>query len=668
VKVTPQALTELRLVGSPAVDPGGGRVVAAVQSVDPGTLRYRSRLWSFAPGRPAVALTDDGPWTDSLPRFSPDGAHIAFLSDRGGRRRLWIVAPDGTEDPYALDGLDRTGAGAADPAGGFPPRPVAVLWLDAGRLLVLAERPVPYAEGSPLVVDWLRYKSDGAPGPYEPTSEVWTVGLDGAARLLLRSDDRLRCPASDGRYVYYAAAPRHSDLLEPGCDLRRCALDGGSEETLWHCASPIQAVAVTPAGTVLAVASDVGGQSATPPRVWVVAGPGVHRPEPAFPDADLECERAVLSDCRPLTTPLLLATAGDQALFLATVGDEVALFRGAPGRRPERVSPPGASVADFGTAAGSVALSLESAVRPTELYLDGVPVSGLNTRWAEAADPVAPERITVEAPDGLALPGLLYRSRAGGGRVLIRIHGGPHLAFGNTFDLETQTQLAAGYHVLVPSLRGGAGHGAAFRALSVGAWGRADHTDLMAFADWAVRSGTADPGGLYLAGGSYGGYLINWTLTRTDRFRAAVSERSISNLLSKYGTSDNGFTVNRFEFAGLDLFDDGARELLDRSPLHHAARITTPLLLVHGERDQRCPIEQSEQLFAALRRLGRETVFIRLPGESHGYSAGGRPDRRIERLKLIINWLDAHPPSDTTLPAAVTAGPGRGAAQGGLEQ
>ncbi|WP_329140121.1 S9 family peptidase [Streptomyces sp. NBC_01476] len=634
--VTPQDLTALRLVGSPAVHPAGGRVVAAVQSVDPESLRYRSRLWTFTADRPAEPLTDAGPWSDTLPRFSPDGTHLAFLSDRGGERRLWVVPADGTGTPRALDGPDA--------------RPTAAVWLGPDRLLVLAERPAPHPEGAPVVIDWLRYKSDGAAGPLEPTGELWLLGLDGAASALHRSADRLRAPACDGQYAYYAAAPRHSDLPEPGCDLRRLALDGGPEETLWHCSSPVQAVAVTAAGTVLALASDAAGQSATPPRVWLVAGPGVARAEPAFPAADLECERALLSDCRPLAAPVLLATAGEDALFVATVGDEVALFRSPPGGAPVRISPPGSSVTDFGAAAGSVALCLESATRPTELYLDGKPVSDLNTRWAQAACPVAPERITVPAPDGLELPGLLYRSPAGDGRVLLRVHGGPHMAFGNTFDLETQTQLAAGYHVLVPTLRGSAGLGTGFRALSVNQWGRADHGDLMAFADWTVRSGTGLPGRLYLAGGSYGGYLINWTLTRTGRFRAAVSERSVANLLSKYGTSDNGFTVNRFEFGGLDLFDAGARELLDRSPLHHAQRITTPLLLIHGELDQRCPIEQSEQLFTALRRLGRETVFVRLPGESHGYTAGGRPDRRIARLKLITDWLDAHPPLDPAAP------------------
>ena len=662
---SPQDLTALSLVGSPSIDPAGGRVVAAVQTVDPGSLRYRSRLWSFAADRPATPLTEAGPWSDTLPRFSPDGAHLAFFSDRDGLRRVWVT--DGGEPRVAavLDGPDGSGPGGRGP-GGVEARPTAMLWTGPDRLLVLAERPAEPSDGAPVVIDWLRYKADGAAGPLEPTGELWTVGLDGSASLLHRSEDRLRCLAHDGRSAYYVVVPRHSDDLAPGSDLARVPLGGGPQEKLWHCASPIQAVAVTvPAAvpgkaagtttattdaTVLALASDAPGQSVAPPQVWLVAGPGVARPEPAFPDADLECERALLSDCRPRTAPVLLSTAGDEALFVATVRDEVALFRARPGREPLRISPPGSSVVDFDAAAGSVALSLESATRPTELYLDGTPVSDLNTAWCEAVRPVAPEHVTVDAPDGLALPGLLYRAPAGGGSVLLRVHGGPHLAFGNTFDLETQVQLAAGYHVLVPNVRGSAGHGARFRALSVGEWGRADHADLMAFADWAVHSGTGDPGGLYLAGGSYGGYLINWTLTRTDRFRAAVSERSVSNLLSKYGTSDNGFTVNRYEFGGLDLFDDGAHELLDRSPLHHADKVTTPLLLVHGERDQRCPIEQSEQLFTALRRLGREAVFVRFPGESHGFTAGGRPDRRIERLKLIIAWLDAHPAAGGSRP------------------
>jgi dipeptidyl aminopeptidase/acylaminoacyl peptidase len=190
-------------------------------------------------------------------------------------------------------------------------------------------------------------------------------------------------------------------------------------------------------------------------------------------------------------------------------------------------------------------------------------------------------------------------------------------------------------------MRGTAGLGAATRAGSVGEWGRGDREDVLAAVDAAVDAGVADPERLYVAGGSYGGFLVNSLLTVTDRFRAAVSERSVSNLVSKIGTSDNGFTVNRFELGGLDLPAD-AGAIWERSPLSAVDRIRTPLLLVHGEDDQRCPIEQSEQLFVALRRAGRECRFLRVPGESHSLATAGRPDRRIRRLTEILAWLDSH--------------------------
>ncbi len=621
--IVPEDLTTLSLVGSPALVPGGAEVVAAVQSVDPATLRYASRLWRLRADRPAVPLTDAGAWSDTAPRVSPDGGRVAFLSDRDGTRRVWTVG--GGEGPSPLDGPDA-------PAAEFA-------WLDDGRLLVLAERPVAHPEGAPVVVDWLRYKSDGAPGPLEPTSELWLVGPGTAARLLLGSADRLRCLAVRGGDVYYAARPRHSDALHPPGEVRRLDLDGGGEHLVWRSPSPVLAVAVTPGGRVYALASGEAGHSVAAPRVWL-ADEGL----PAFPGSDLECERALLSDGRPRGGPALLRTAGEEAVFLATIGTEVALYAGAPGGPPRRVTEPGRSVSDFTVDAdGTVAVCLESAAEPVELYLAGTRISAFNPAWARRSRPVAPEEVGATSADGLDVPGLLYRSPTGDGALLVRVHGGPHLAFGNTFDLETQTQLAAGYHVLVPNMRGSAGLGSRFRALSVGAWGRGDFDDVMALTDWAVASGVADPARLYLAGGSYGGYLINWALTRTDRFRAAVSERSVSNLLSKYGTSDNGFTVNRHEFGGLDLFGEGARELWDRSPLAHADAVTTPVLLIHGERDERCPVEQSEQWFAALRRTGTEAVLARFPGESHTFSSGGRPDRRIARLRMILDWLAAHP-------------------------
>jgi dipeptidyl aminopeptidase/acylaminoacyl peptidase len=443
--------------------------------------------------------------------------------------------------------------------------------------------------------------------------------------------------------VFCTTRPRHSDVSHPGGEVRRVDLATGHDEVVWRCASPLTALALTASGRPVVLASGVPGQSVEPPHVW-----WADEGRRVFPDSDLECERAVLADARPQGEPALLACAGERLLFTATVAGEVALFEGEEGGAPRRVTPEGRSLVDFAASGGTTATCLESASRPVELFLDGERVSDLGSALTERIAPVAPEKIEVSAPDGAVLPGLLYRSPgARRSDLLIRVHGGPHLAFGNAFDLETQVEVAAGFHVLVAGVRGGAGHGTAFRALSVGQWGRADVADVAAFADWAVSSGTAAPGRLNLAGGSYGGYLVNSVLTGTGRFRSAVSERSVSNLLSKYGTSDNGFTVNRFEFGGLDLFEaTEAAELWDRSPLSRVSAVTTPLLLVHGESDERCPIEQSEQFYTALRRLGREVVFARYPGASHGFTATGRPDHRIHRLRLIVDWLTRHAARD----------------------
>jgi dipeptidyl aminopeptidase/acylaminoacyl peptidase len=645
-----QDLYSLLLVGAPDLAPDGGRAVAAVQRVADDHDAYRSQLWLFplagaeADGAEPAPLTDAGPWSDTAPSFSPDGRRVAFISTRNGPARAHVV---------------ELGAGAARPLGGEDGSPVTALrWLDDDRLVAVAvRRPEAPPPGSPVRIDWLKYKSDGAKGFTEPEQELLLLPADGPAVPLARPDGRITCLAVARGRVAYALEPRHGDNPLPGAQVRVLDVASGADEAWWDSPAPVNALAFTAAsGRLVAVSDEVPGQSAEPPRVWLVERGGARV---AFAAADVECERALTGDCRPLGKPALIQPLGgsDEVAFLHTLGHDVALFAGDPAAdgAPRRLTPAGWSVTDFSAGAGGrLAACLESPVTPAELFLidpaGGAAgpagprrLSAFAASWTERLGPVEPEDVAIPGPDGSEVRGLLYRSGPGPRPLLVRLHGGPHMAVGRTFDLETQLMVAAGYSVLAPNMGGSAGRGTDYRKRSVGQWGLADYDEVMAFTDWAVAAGIGDGQRLYLTGGSYGGYLVNWTLTRTTRFRAAISERSVSSLVSKFGTSDNGFTVNRFEFGGADIFDDSIKVLLDRSPLLHAPAIRTPVLLIHGELDQRCPIEQSEQLFVALRRLGREVVFLRFPGESHGLPTAGRPDRRVARLTAVLDWLAAHP-------------------------
>lgn len=613
----PDDLVTLRLAGSPTLAPDG-RIAAGVQTIDPDTLRYRNQVWTFESAEPLAEGT--------LPVYSPSGEHLAYLSKQDGVQHVHVAGRGSLGDP---------GGGSIS----------AMAWLDDQRLAALVEHKPDVQPDAPIVVEWLRYRRDGGPSYVEPTHELWLLNINAKPQRLCEIAGRVGYLITSHGSIVYTLEERHSDLPAPMTQIRKLDLDG-TDTVLWSCPAPVAALTATAlSGTVVAVSSAVPGHSTVGPRIWLLRGDNTA--ELAFPDFDTACERAVLSDSRPLGRfAIVRSVAGtDDIVFLSTVGEDVALFTGDPAdRSPRRLTPEGCSVSDFsGAVDGQLVACVESATRPVELHLVTLKtgatqqVSDLNQ-----VSTVAPEPVRIRSHDGVELHGLLYRAGSAAGPLVTRIHGGPHLAWGTTFDVETQALVTAGYHVLMPNLRGSAGRGDEFRALTIGDWGGGDYLDLMAFVDWTIDQGIADRDRLFLAGGSYGGFLTNWAVTRTRRFRAAVSERCISNFTSKVGTADNGYTVNRFELGGADVFDASASTLLDRSPLRHAAAITTPMLLIHGADDYRCPIEQSEQLFVALRRLGVPSQFVRFPGENHSLTTGGRPDHRLARMAMIQSWLAQH--------------------------
>ena len=226
--------------------------------------------------------------------------------------------------------------------------------------------------------------------------------------------------------------------------------------------------------------------------------------------------------------------------------------------------------------------------------------------------------------------------------ALLNIHGGPHAQYGHGFFDEFQVYAGAGYGVIYVNPRGSQGYGEAFTRAVIGDWGGGDFADVMAGLDQALaRHAWIDAARLGVMGGSYGGFLTSWIVGHDHRFKAACSERAVNDQYGMFGNSDIGHLFNVIELGGVTPWENMA-EYLARSPVTYAKDVTTPLLILHSEDDLRCPIEQAEQLFVALKTLGKDVMFVRFPDENHELSRSGKPRHRLERFRFILDWFSRH--------------------------
>jgi acylaminoacyl-peptidase len=227
--------------------------------------------------------------------------------------------------------------------------------------------------------------------------------------------------------------------------------------------------------------------------------------------------------------------------------------------------------------------------------------------------------------------------------TILEIHGGPSAMYGYSFFMEFQMLAARGYAVVFSNPRGSTGYGRVFSSAVTYDWGGKDYEDIMAGLDAAIARGGIDPQRLGVAGGSYGGFMTNWAVGHTDRFTAAVTMRCLANAASFFGTSDAGWWLAVDEM-GATPWED-LDKLMRHSPITYVANIHTPLLILHSDNDLRCPISEGEQMFAALKYLGRETKLVKFEGQSHDLSRNGHPRSRVIRLHEILNWFQRYIPT-----------------------
>jgi dipeptidyl aminopeptidase/acylaminoacyl peptidase len=234
--------------------------------------------------------------------------------------------------------------------------------------------------------------------------------------------------------------------------------------------------------------------------------------------------------------------------------------------------------------------------------------------------------------------------------VLLNVHGGPHTQYGETFFDEAQMQAAAGFVVLMSNPRGSSGREQAWGQAILGrkhpvapgsGWGDADVKDVLAVLDGALaKFSFCDADRVGMLGGSYGGYMATWLAgCHGEKFKAICSERAVNNMLSEEWSSDIG-TIFRVEHGPNHLEDEA--EYVRMSPVRHVRNINVPFLIIHSEDDLRCPISQAEELFVAMRLLGKDVTFYRFPGETHELSRSGSPVHRVQRAEIILDFFAKH--------------------------
>jgi dipeptidyl aminopeptidase/acylaminoacyl peptidase len=269
-------------------------------------------------------------------------------------------------------------------------------------------------------------------------------------------------------------------------------------------------------------------------------------------------------------------------------------------------------------------------------------LNGENLRDRAISEPIP---FAVPSSDGMGVDAWLIPpiglDPAAKAPLILWIHGGPRTALSPVFFHEFQMLAGKGYAVLVSNPRGSSGRGNAYADIR-GKYGTIDYDDLMAVVDEALeRFPFLDRERLAVAGGSYGGFMTNWIIGHTDRFHAAVSERSISNWVQKFCSTDIGYYFNHDQI-GETPWSDGGEKLWWHSPLRYADRAKTPTLFIHSEQDYRCTLAEGIQMFTALRYHGVETRLVMFREENHELSRSGKPKHRIRRLEEIVGWYERH--------------------------
>jgi dipeptidyl aminopeptidase/acylaminoacyl peptidase len=681
-KVTPEDLLAIQLPGDPQLTPDGQRLAYVVARIDKESNEYRHQIlvMDAAPGARPVPFTS-GTKSDRNPRWSPDGAYLAFTSNRSGKTQIWLMSAHGGEArqlTFFKEGI--SGAPVWSPDGGRI----------AFTAVVGAEGPgkegdkddetdlfKKYTSGVKRITR-IHYKTDGegfhdpkkhqqvfivpaadekpeatqvTRGPWNHDEIAWAPDGNALAFVANRREDDDYVPFLADIWVQDLTAPEIEPVrLTPGTmslgnptwapDGKSLALQGQEWEPHRGYSSN-QLFVVGRDGTGLRRLVAHWDRNFGPRGLADTPAPGSHRlrwtPDGlAVISLGSDCGRQQLYAVDVESDSISQLTSGDHAIYAWSTDaqcQKICVAVTKPDLPGDLFLVEGPDLLPLTHTNASLFEEVELATVEHYRFATG---AGTNAYLAKCSNTAG-----LNETDGWVMKPAGFEE---GNRypAILEVHGGPMAMYSWAFMMEFQCLAAAGYAVVYTNPRGSQGYGQHFCACIKEDWGNLDYLDVMAGLDAALTQFPwLDPERLGIAGGSYGGFMVNWALGHTDRFRAAVTMRSVVNEASSVGTSDFGFT-DMMSYPSTPWQDMTFYRKV--SPLTFVENIRTPLLIEHQEEDYRCPMEQAEQLYTALKYLRRTVEFVRYPDSSHGMSRTGKPWLRVYRLRTIVDWFARHNP------------------------
>ncbi|MBA4535706.1 S9 family peptidase [Bacillus aquiflavi] len=655
-RITAEDLYELKSVADPRLASNGKDCVFVQTEILADKDEYCSNIYYLnIEKREKPVQWTFGENRNHSPRWSPDGSKLAFVSNRSGKNQIYVMSMNGGEAKQ----LTNCKNGASNPVWSPNSEKIAfsVLLEENECVDNKVEKNNEKEKLVPLVIDKMKYKTDAEGFLEKKYAQIAIVDvLTGKKELLTKRNvnHTLHAWSPDGSQLVFTANMNLELDFSFVLDVYLLHVESKELKKLTKSTGYFHQITWSPNGKYLGIIGhEREFENATISKIWIY---NLEREELSCltKDFDIAIGDHVVGDFQQgIVTPGLLWTENSRGFyFIATDQGSTAVYYGSLKGEMYPIVLEQQHV--YGLAIDKknhfAVLAISKPTHPGDLFYhhfktkEEHQLTAVNETFLNEVILAEPEAIQFVGAEDWNLHGWLMKPVNKQAEekypLILEVHGGPHAMYANTYFHEFQVLAANGYGILYTNPRGSHGYGQQFVDAVRGDYGGNDYKDLMSAVDYVLDTyPQIDKQRLGVTGGSYGGFMTNWIIGQTKRFKAAVTQRSISNWISFYGVSDIGYYFTEWQIKA-DI--SNVETLWKHSPLAYVNNIETPLLILHSEKDYRCPIEQAEQLFIALKRKKKTAKMIRFPESNHELSRSGNPNLRVERLCAIKEWFNSY--------------------------